>query len=149
LTSQKKKKRKFLGIAKRDLSSKSETETERDLASLIQRVRSKRSILSHEKVAKENSNVVLNANFEWLKYYLRAIQEVKRTILSKSDVKNPASFDEWAQAATDYLVAYQNENPLLVLCHVAGCSNVDTSDLSGNPGDQILLEFSQGNTRSK
>jgi hypothetical protein len=105
--------------------------------------------MSHEKEAKENSNVVLDANYEWLKYYFRAMQEVKRVILSKSDVKNPTSFEEWVQAATDYLIKYQNENPLLVLCHVAGCSNVDTSDLSGNPGDQILLEFSQGDTHSK
>jgi hypothetical protein len=92
---------------------------------------------------------LLDANFEWLKNYFRAIQEVKRTILSKSNVKNSASFEEWVQAATDYLIAYQNENPLLVSCHVAGCSKVDTSDLSVYPGDQILLEFSQGNTRTK
>jgi hypothetical protein len=39
-------------VAKRDLSSKSEAETERDLTSLSQKVRSKRSILSHEKEAK-------------------------------------------------------------------------------------------------
>ncbi len=72
------------------------------------------------------------------------MQEVKKVILSKSDVKHPSSFEEWVQATTEYLIKYQNENPLLVLCHVAGCSNVDTSDLSGNPGDQILLEFSRG-----
>ncbi len=64
-------------------------------------------------------------------------------------MKNPTSFEEWVQAATDYLIKYQNENPLLVLYHVAGCSNVGMSNLSGNPGDQILLELSQGNTRSK
>jgi hypothetical protein len=111
-------------------------------------VRKKRAIVSYEKT-KENPNVILNANFEWLNNYFRAIQEVKKVVLSKSDMKNPSSFEEWAQAATEYLVKYQNENPLLVLCHVAGCSNVDTSDLSGNPGNQILLEFSQGDTRSK
>jgi hypothetical protein len=37
----------------------------------------------------------------------------------------------------------------LVLCHEAGCSNLDTADLSGKPEDEILLEFSQGDTRSK
>jgi hypothetical protein len=136
------------GIAKRDLPSEFETVTGRDLISQSQNLRQKRAIISHEK-AKENSNVVLNANFEWLKYYFRAMQEVKKGILSKSDMKNPSSFEEWAQAATEYLVKYQNENPLLVLCHVAGCSNIDMSDLSDNPGDQILLEFSQGDTRSK
>jgi len=57
------------GIVKRDLSSESETVTERDLASHSQNVRSKRSIISHAKEAKENSNVVLDANYEWLKYY--------------------------------------------------------------------------------
>ena len=91
-------------------------------------MRSKRSILSHVKEAKENSNVVQDANFEWLKYYFRAMQEVKKVILSKSDVRNPTSFEEWVQAVTNYLIKYQNENPLLVLCHVAGCSNVDMSD---------------------
>jgi hypothetical protein len=64
------------GIAKRDLSFKSETVTERDLASHSQNVRSKRSIISHEKEAKENSNVILDANYEGLKYYFRAMQEV-------------------------------------------------------------------------
>ncbi len=112
-------------------------------------MRSKRSILSHDKLANESSNVVLDANFEWLNHYFRAIQEVKKTILSKSNVKNHASFEEWVQAVTDYLISYKNENPLLVLCHVAGCSNVDTYDLSGKPDDHILLEFSQGDTRSK
>jgi hypothetical protein len=47
------------------------------------------------------------------------------------------------------LIAYQNENLLLVLCHVAGCSNLDTTELFGKPDDQILLEFSKGDTRSK
>ena len=136
------------GIAKRDQPSESKTETEKDSTSQSQNVRQKRTIVSHEKV-KENPNAILSASFEWLNNYFKAMQEVKKVILSKSDVKNPSSFEEWTQAATEYLVKYQNENPLLVLCHVAGCSNVDTSDLSGNPGDQILLEFSQGDTRSK
>ena len=134
------------GVAKRDQPSESKTET--DSTSQSQNVRQKRAIISHEKV-KENPNAILSASFEWLNNYFKAMQEVKKVILSKSDVKNPSSFEEWTQAATEYLVKYQNENPLLVLCHVAGCSNVDTSDLSGNPGDQILLEFSQGDTRSK
>ena len=73
---------KASGVAKGDLSSKSETKTERDLASLSQNVRSMRSILLHEKEAKESSNVVLDAYFECFKYYFRAVQEVKRTILS-------------------------------------------------------------------
>ena len=137
------------GVAKRDLLFKSETGTERDLTSLSQKVRSKRSILSHKKEANESSNVVLDANFEWLKYYFRAVEEVKRTILSKLNVKNPATFKEWVQAATEYLITYNNENPLPVLYHVAGCSNIDTSDLSDKPGDQIVLEFSQENTCSK
>jgi len=136
------------GVAKRDQPSESKTETEKDSTSQSQNVRQKRAIVSHEKV-KENPNAILSASFEWLNNYFKAMQEVKKVILSKSDVKNPSSFEEWTQAATEYLVKYQNENPLLVLCHVAGCSNVDTSDLSGNPGDQILLEFSQGDTRSK
>ena len=38
---------------------------------------------------------------------------------------------------------------LLVLCHVAGFSNLDTTELSGKPDDQILLEFSKGDTHSK
>ncbi len=134
------------GIAKRDQPSESKTET--DSTSQSQNVRQKRAIVSHEKV-KENPNAILSASFEWLNNYFKAMQEVKKVILSKSDVKNPSSFEEWTQAATEYLVKYQNENPLLVLCHVAGCSNVDITDLSGNPGDQILLEFSQGDTRSK
>jgi len=136
------------GVAKRDQPSEFKTETEKDSTSQSQNVRQKRAIVSHEKV-KENPTAILSASFEWLNNYFKAMQEVKKVILSKSDVKNPSSFEEWTQAATEYLVKYQNENPLLVLCHVAGCSNVDTSDLSGNPGDQILLEFSQGDTRSK
>jgi hypothetical protein len=47
------------------------------------------------------------------------------------------------------LIKFQNENPLVVLCHVAGCSDSVTADLSGKPEDQILLEFSQKDTHRK
>ncbi len=83
-------------------------------------MKSKRSILSHKKEDNESSNVVLDANFQWLKYYFRAVEEVKRTNLSKLNVKIPATFKECVQAATEYLITYKIENPLLVLCRVAG-----------------------------
>ncbi len=91
------------GIAKRDQPSEFETETEKDLTSQNKNVRKKRAIVSYEKT-KENPNVILNANFKWLNNYFRAIQEVKKVVLSKSDMTNPSSFEEWAQAATEYLV---------------------------------------------
>ena len=73
----------------------------------------------------------------------------QKKYLVQIECEKSCLFEEWVQAATAYLISYHNVNPLLVLCHVAGCSNLDTSDLSGNPGDQILLEFSQANTHSK
>jgi hypothetical protein len=94
------------GIAKRDQPSEFETETEKDSTSQSQNVRQKRAIVSHD--------AILSASFEWLNNYFKAIQEVKKVVLSKSDVKYPSSFEEWTQAATEYLVKYQNENPLLV-----------------------------------
>ena len=75
------------GVAKRDLSSKSVTMTEKDFASLGLKVRSKRTTLSHDKMVKGSSNIVLDANFEWLNHYFKAIQDGKRAILSKSNVK--------------------------------------------------------------
>jgi len=139
-------------VAKKDISEETIL-SEKEFDRLVQRenaiVRSKRSALSHDKIVLESSNIVLDTNFEWLNRYFKEIQEVKRTILSKSNVVNPASFEEWVQDATDYWITYQNKNPGLVLCHEAGCSNLDTADLSGKPEDEILLEFSQGDTRSK
>jgi hypothetical protein len=75
------------GVAKRDLSSKSVTMTEKDFASLGLKVKSKRMALSHDKMVKGSSKIVLDANFEWLNHYFKAIQDGKRTILSKSNVK--------------------------------------------------------------
>jgi hypothetical protein len=139
-------------VAKKDISEETIL-SEKEFDRLVQRenaiVRSKRSALSHDKIVLDSSNIVLDTNFEWLNRYFKEIQEVKRTILSKSNVVNPASFEEWVQDATDYWITYQNKNPGLVLCHEAGCSNLDTADLSGKPEDEILLEFSQGDTRSK
>jgi len=139
-------------VAKKDISEETIL-SEKEFDRLVQRenaiVGSKRSALSHDKIVLESSNIVLDTNFEWLNRYFKEIQEVKRTILSKSNVVNPASFEEWVQDATDYWITYQNKNPGLVLCHEAGCSNLDTADLSGKPEDEILLEFSQGDTRSK
>jgi len=139
-------------VAKKDISEETIL-SEKEFDRLVQRenaiVRSKRSALSHDKIVLDSSNIVLDTNFEWLNRYFKEIQEVKRTILSKSNVVNPASFEELVQDATDYWITYQNKNPGLVLCHEAGCSNLDTADLSGKPEDEILLEFSQGDTRSK
>jgi len=100
-------------------------------------------------IGNKSSDTLLNANFEWLIRYFKEIQDVKRTILAKSDMKNPVSFKDWVKASTDYLVNFQNENPLVVLCHIAGCSDTATANISDKPEDLILLEFSREDTHNK
>ncbi len=84
-------------MAKKDISEETIL-SEKEFDRLVQRenaiVGSKRSALSHDKIVLESSNIVLDTNFEWLNRYFKEIQEVKRTILAKSDMKDPVSFED-------------------------------------------------------